>query len=181
MKKFLMFFCTVMLVFGMIGTASAISYTDTYDAGGLYMSSHLSIPDDSVSWTFDITNDGFNPATQDVTSASISLNFTDDGGWELWELADLNVGANTFSWEVNTGGISFTITSLMTLSNLGTIDCTLIADAGDFYFNSARLNAEGTDPGSGTAPVSEPATILLMGVGLLGLAGFSRKRLNKKS
>ncbi len=32
--------------------------------------------------------------------------------------------------------------------------------------------------GQGTAPVPEPATIVLMGVGLLGIAGFTRKKLN---
>ncbi len=114
-----------------------------------------------------------------MTSASVELNLQDDGGWDLWEYADLNVGTNSFSWEVDTGGISFTITSLMTLSALGTIDCTLVADAGDFYFNSATLTAEGTDPS--TAPVPEPSTILLMGSGLLGLVGYSRKRFSKKS
>ncbi|MBW2164083.1 MAG: PEP-CTERM sorting domain-containing protein [Deltaproteobacteria bacterium] len=33
--------------------------------------------------------------------------------------------------------------------------------------------------GSGTAPVPEPATIILMGTGLLGIAGFGRKKLKK--
>jgi hypothetical protein len=37
MKKFLMFLCAVTLVFGMVETASAIPYTDTYDAGHYYM------------------------------------------------------------------------------------------------------------------------------------------------
>ncbi len=183
MKKLLMFLCAVMLVFGMVGSASAIPYTDIYDGGRLYMSAHSDAPDDSVSWTFDITDDGFDPDTQDVTSASVALNFEDNSTSDWWEIATLDVGSNFFSWQVVTGDISFTITSLMTLSDSGTVDATLTAGYGDFYFNGATLTAEGTDPGASPVPAHtpEPGTLLLMGTGLLGLVGYGRKRFSKKS
>jgi len=176
-----------MLIFGMVGSASALLYTDTYNAGGIKMSSHLFSPDDIVSWDFDITDDLYNGKTQDVTSAQISLSLTDDGGFELWEFADLNVGTNAFAWEVDTGNIDFTLSSLITLSATGTISASLKADAGDFYFNSATLTANATDPANGTAPandtapVPEPSTMILMGAGLLGILGYNRKRSNKKN
>ncbi len=180
MKKFLMFLCAMTLVFGMVGSASAIPYTDTYEPddpicmeGNIFLGST-----DSITWTFDITEDGFNPDTQDVTSASVSLDFSDDS-CDWFELAELDVGSNTFYWEVDTGDVSFGITSLMTLSDTGMVDVTLTCLFGDFYFNSATLTAEGT--AEGTAPVPEPSTILLMGSGLLGLVGYSRKRFRKKS
>ncbi len=188
MKRIMAVLVAVMLIFGMAGIAGAIPYTDTYDAGdpgpdGLYMSSHLFSPDDSVSWTFSIIEDGFNPVTQDVTSASVELNFSDDSNppwdgvdpWGWWsEVAYLNVGENEFNWEVDDGDIGFTVTSLMTLSDLGVVDATLTATRGDFYFNTATLTAEGTAPVP--APVPEPAAMLLLGLGLFGLAGYGRKR-----
>ncbi len=172
------------LVFGMVGTASAIPYTDTYDAGHIYMRGSLFGSDDSVSWTFDITDNGFNPNTQDVISASVGLNLSDDG-CDFFEFARLNVGDNRFYWEVDNGNISFAITSLMSLSDTGKVAATLTARWGDFYFNSATLSAIGTKPdpsgGDVPAPVPEPSTILLMGTGILGLVAYGRKRYHKKT
>jgi len=181
MKKLLILFGVFLLVLCGFSSVYALSYTDVYDAGHLRMGL---FGQQSVSWIFNIADDldpatqDFDPLTQDVTSASVQLNFQDDCfdlfTWTEW--ATLDVGENQFVWEVDTGDVSFEVNSLMTLSESGTVGATLLATWGDFYFNSAILSAEGTEPGSdATTPVPEPQSILLLGVGLFGFASLSRK------
>ena len=54
-----------------------------------------------------------------------------------------------------------------------TIDTVLSGDGWSLDYSEFTLSDDGT------APVPEPSTILLMGVGLLGLVGFNRKRFSR--
>ncbi|MDA3915440.1 MAG: PEP-CTERM sorting domain-containing protein [Deltaproteobacteria bacterium] len=170
MKKLLSLTVGLFLVFMVTGSASAIPYQSQYGGGG-FMSSG-----DSDTWTFSfIIPGGFDPDLQDVTSASVSLYFSDPAG-DDYSGEDMRfvMGSIDEIWEVDTGVMSYYLTDpdLLVLSDTGMIEATLSATRGDFIFESATLNGEGTNP------IPEPGTMVLFGIGLLGLAGITRKKTN---
>ena len=208
MKKILMLLCAVTLVFGMVGSASATTYafSDTIDYWNLSGTSYgesqtLDHAFDSViltennplSYTHNITDDVNFGAGDLVTSATLQLDFTNDlldtvfTGWFSFR-ADrtehIYYAFDGTGWiyldEVDNGQHNISI-DLALLNIDGQLAVDLKVSNWDNGNTSAYLDHSILSGTAETAPVPEPSTILLMGAGLLGLAGYNRKRLNKKS
>ncbi|OPL17225.1 MAG: hypothetical protein AVO38_05335 [delta proteobacterium ML8_D] len=205
MKKFLGFLCAVMMVFGMVavGSATVLTFDDIglgsepiYDGyGGLnwdemwYLNatqpeySNSGYENGTVSGDYVAYNAWANVAT--VEDGLFDFNgayFT--GAWR----DGLNIRLRGFSggsqqYEttivVDHTGPTWATADFLGIDRLefysfgGTQVDNLFGSGAHFAMDNFTFNE--------TAPVPEPATILLMGTGLLGMMGYGRKRLNKKA
>ncbi|MEA1934273.1 MAG: PEP-CTERM sorting domain-containing protein [Thermodesulfobacteriota bacterium] len=123
---------------------------------------------DYVVWTHHYD---FIPAVQTVLSGNLSVYLRDEDDGGFWDSCEFAFGwAEDGTWglgEVDTGIYSYDVTAKFLYDGEFTI--TLVSLWGDFYIDQSELEIT-------YEPVPEPATMLLFGVGLVGLAGIHRKK-----
>lgn len=166
------------LVMGFVGAAQAVPYTwHDEENDGAYVtvgSSH--------SYTHDITDgiNGYRPGIDTITTAELTISLFDDHLFGILPIGDsgetvgfrFDSGAWTSSQEVdgsifNWDDFDFLVTSLLTD---GLLHVEIRANRGDFVFGSSSLTAEGN------RAVPEPATLSMLGLGLIGLGFAARRR-----
>jgi hypothetical protein len=98
------------------------------------------------------------------------------GGWGTvtlpWWLGGGTYSGGLFWWEE--------AVQEFTLSDGNVVSISLLDGFALVEGSEVTITATITNHGGGTAPVPEPATMLLLGIGLIGLAVGSRKKLLKK-
>jgi PEP-CTERM motif len=147
--------------------------------------------DAPVSVSHNLVNHGYRPGIDTITSASLTVwlyddnlfgdnKFLGDGSDTVkfnFDGTGYSTGYEVNGWGLNLGWLDdiledkFTFNSLTALLGDGLLNVSLKSAKGDFKFDKSLLVAYGD-----RAKVPEPATVALLGAGLLGMALIQRRR-----
>ncbi|MCF6282765.1 MAG: PEP-CTERM sorting domain-containing protein [Candidatus Polarisedimenticolaceae bacterium] len=159
MKKFISLFAGAVMLLSIATMSSAAIITDTVSQYEYV--NWLG----SYSYTHNLNDDGF--VLGSATSGTLSIDIADDdeGRYDFYEVIVFTVEEFDFDTGGWTFGTAFTgdleINALAALNTDGYLDVTVSSLMGDFYVGDSVLEVD---------TIPEPSTVLLLSVGLLGLA-----------
>jgi hypothetical protein len=170
MKKLILLSCSLFLVFYFSGAASADLFVD-YKGDSILFSESFGVK--QYTWEFDLDNDdlaiGDVNLEDDITFALFAMRVFDGCDEAEWINLEFDIGG-PFTFEVDSGLYLFNATFSFIDDHILSLGIDLLT--GDFLVGWAAVIGHYTD---NPTPVPEPASLLLMGFGLIGVAALSRK------
>ena len=189
MKKVLGILCAFLLFFGTIGLTSASQFIDDFpsdDSTVIGSVGIISIGEfgyfwsvsrgDLISETF--TGTGLNSVNQIDLEFSVTQNVLSSGAFTNWDVLVNDNVVGSWSWKDSDGtGVVDLSFNFADIFGAGTYDIAMeVTNEVAGGSGSIAIGYPGEMILTGGAAVPEPATMMLFGIGILGLAGVSRKK-----